>query len=115
VTESNALASGEVEKILDVPPIDMTGNGNEATADTAQNEAPSPKGRPKGSKNKPKGEAQLPTPRRRRSRSGGNDAIETALVDLVANVNALAREMKSQGREVKDLRKRLDSVRKLLG
>jgi hypothetical protein len=135
MAESNALAKGEVEKVLDIPALDMsddapasdevpTPQADEGATATpkprrrtpranvdAPNTAPKRRGRPPGSKNRPRDEgARASSPRGRT-----NDPVEHALLDLVANVQALARQMKSQGNEVRDLRKRLDAVKKHLG
>jgi hypothetical protein len=52
--------------------------------------------------------------RRPASASSGSSDIDALTASLVQNVQALADAVKSQAREVADLRARLDGVRKLL-
>lgn len=54
------------------------------------------------------------TTRTRRAATGGGD-IDALAAQLVASVEALADAVKAQGAEVKELRSRLDGVKKLLG
>jgi hypothetical protein len=49
------------------------------------------------------------------ARSSGNGDIDALTRSLVANVQELAAAMNAQAAEVKDLRSRLEGVRKLLG
>jgi hypothetical protein len=63
--------------------------------------------------------ASAPAQRRRSGRrvaaaSSGTTDIDALTASLVQNVQALAEAVKSQAREVADLRSRLDGVRKLL-
>ena len=61
-------------------------------------------GRPRGS-----------TSARRAQASGGAGDIDALAAQLVASVEALADAVKAQDAEVKELRSRLDGVKKLLG
>lgn len=53
--------------------------------------------------------------RTRRAATGGGGDIDALAAQLVASVEALADAVKAQGAEVKELRSRLDGVKKLLG
>jgi len=55
------------------------------------------------------------TTRRRSSASAGSADIDALTASLVSSVEALAEAVKSQAAEVKDLRERLDGVKRLLG
>jgi hypothetical protein len=54
-------------------------------------------------------------PTGRRARPAGTGSVDAITADLVRNVQALAKAVQDQEREVKQLRGRLDGVRGLLG
>jgi hypothetical protein len=54
-------------------------------------------------------------PTTRRGRPAGNGNVDQITADLVRNVQALAKAVQDQEREVKQLRGRLEGVRGLLG
>ncbi|MGZ4481401.1 MAG: hypothetical protein ACXVY5_04270 [Gaiellales bacterium] len=56
-----------------------------------------------------------PTRRTAAGASAGSTDIDTLAASLVSNVQALAAAVTAQAKEVKELRTRLDSVKKLLG
>ena len=59
--------------------------------------------------------AAAPSTRRRAAAASGNGDVDALTRALVQNVQALAAAMNAQAAEVKDLRTRLEGVRKLLG
>ena len=58
--------------------------------------------------------AAAPSTRRRAAAASGNGDVDALTRALVQNVQALAAAMNAQAAEVKDLRARLEGVRKLL-
>lgn len=110
-----------VEKVLDIPVIDMTdgsaeGRGAELKAPTAEAAAQKKRGRPRGSRNKKPSTRTSPTQTKRSTKpvataktatAMDSNEIESSARDLLANVEALTKAVQAQGREVAELRRKL--------
>jgi hypothetical protein len=98
----------EREPVLDIPAIDMTQNAALAER-AARTEADRPRsGEGAAAEGRVRG-------RRRGVRAPAGGPLEAALVDLAATLAALAREVKQQGRDVREMRRGLEGVSRRLG
>jgi hypothetical protein len=101
-------ADDEREPVLDIPAIDMT-----QTAALAERAARTEAERASaGGGGAAEGRVRG---RRRGTRAPAGGPLEAALVDLAATLGALAREVKQQGRDVREMRRGLEGVSRRLG
>jgi hypothetical protein len=101
----------EREPVLDIAAIDMSGG-----AVAADDGAPEVAGvvREDDAEDRPSAPRRRRGPGRRQARQAPGGSLEEALVDLSATLGALAREVKEQAGEVRELRRGLEGVSRRL-